>query len=111
MAFVMDEVALGQVFLRVLLFHPVNIIPTLLHIRSCIIWGMKNGPFRGLGATSAHRNNIDITITADFNTFSEREICKITLLKCIALGGPQKQNLTFPLLHQLTFHQSYALTV
>jgi hypothetical protein len=31
--FVVDKVALGQVFLRVLRFSPANIIPPLLHIR------------------------------------------------------------------------------
>jgi hypothetical protein len=32
------EVALIQAFLRVL-FSPVNAIPLMIHIRSCIIWG------------------------------------------------------------------------
>jgi hypothetical protein len=32
MRFVVDKVALGHVFLRVLLFSPVSIIPPLLHI-------------------------------------------------------------------------------
>jgi hypothetical protein len=31
--FVVDKVALGQIFLRVLRFSPANIIPPLLHIR------------------------------------------------------------------------------
>jgi hypothetical protein len=42
--FVVDEVALGQIIFRVLLFSPVTIIPPLLHIHSCIIWGMDNRP-------------------------------------------------------------------
>jgi hypothetical protein len=37
-------VALGQDFLRVLPFSPVNIIPPMLHIHTCIIRGMDNGP-------------------------------------------------------------------
>jgi hypothetical protein len=44
-------VALGQVFLLVVRFSPVNIIPPLLHIQSCIIWGMYNGPNRGRSST------------------------------------------------------------
>jgi hypothetical protein len=44
---VVDKVALGQVFLRVLRFSPVRIIPLLLHIHSCIIWGIDKGPVRG----------------------------------------------------------------
>jgi hypothetical protein len=44
--FVVDRVALGQVFLRVLRCSPVNIIPPLLHIHSCIIWEMDKGPVR-----------------------------------------------------------------
>jgi hypothetical protein len=42
--FVVDKVALGQVFLPVLLLYAASIIPPLLHIDSCIIWGMNNGP-------------------------------------------------------------------
>jgi hypothetical protein len=44
--FVVDKVALGQVFVRVLLFFPVDIIPLLLHIHSCIIRGMDKGSVR-----------------------------------------------------------------
>jgi len=36
MGFVVDKVALGQIFLRLLLFFPVIIIPSLLHVRSFI---------------------------------------------------------------------------
>jgi hypothetical protein len=49
--FVVDKVAPGQVFLRVVRFSPVNTIPPLLYIHSCIIWGMNNGPFSGLSST------------------------------------------------------------
>jgi hypothetical protein len=42
--FVVDKVALWQVFLRVRRFSPLNIIPPLLHIHPCIIWGLDNGP-------------------------------------------------------------------
>jgi hypothetical protein len=41
--FVVDEVALGQVFLRGLRFYPVTIILPLLHIHSYVIWGMDKG--------------------------------------------------------------------
>jgi hypothetical protein len=44
---VVDEVVLEQVSLRVLRLSPVSIIPPLLHIHSCIIWGMDNGPVSG----------------------------------------------------------------
>jgi hypothetical protein len=45
--FVVDKVALGQVFLRVLRFSPVNTIQPLLHIHSCIIWELVSGPVSG----------------------------------------------------------------
>jgi hypothetical protein len=45
---VVDKVALGKVFPRALKFFPVNIIPPMLHIHSCIIWLMNNGPITGL---------------------------------------------------------------
>jgi hypothetical protein len=45
--FVVDRVALGQVFLRVLQFLLVSVIPPLLHIHSCIVCGIDNGPVRG----------------------------------------------------------------
>jgi hypothetical protein len=44
--FVVDKVALGQGFLRVLRFFPVNIISPLLHIHSYIIWEMDKRSFR-----------------------------------------------------------------
>jgi hypothetical protein len=47
LGFVVDKVALGQVFLRVLRFSPVSIIPPLLHIHTCMIWGLDNGPASG----------------------------------------------------------------
>jgi hypothetical protein len=58
--FVVDNVALGQAFLRVLWFSPVNIIPQLLHIHTCVIWGWTMSPLvvhfhRDTG--SPHRNN------------------------------------------------------
>jgi hypothetical protein len=42
--FVMDKVALGQVFLRVLRFSPVNIIPphSTVALQTHIIWGIRN---------------------------------------------------------------------
>jgi hypothetical protein len=42
-SFPVDRVALGQVFLPVLLFSPVSIILPLLHIHACIIWGLDKG--------------------------------------------------------------------
>jgi hypothetical protein len=44
---VVEKVALGQVSLRDLRFYPVNIIAPMLHIHSCIIWGIDKGPFEG----------------------------------------------------------------
>jgi hypothetical protein len=46
--FVMDKVALGQVFLRGLQFSPVTVIP--LAVNNHIIWGMNNRP---IGACSS----------------------------------------------------------
>jgi hypothetical protein len=42
--FVVDKVALGQVFLQVLCFFTVIIIPPLLHVHSCIIWDRAEEP-------------------------------------------------------------------
>jgi hypothetical protein len=39
-----EQVALGQVLLGVLRFLLVSVTPPLLHIHSCIIWGLENGP-------------------------------------------------------------------
>jgi hypothetical protein len=44
---------------------PVNIIPPLLHIHSCIIWGLDYGPVSGrssveTGLVSPLRSNIDV---------------------------------------------------
>jgi hypothetical protein len=41
--FVVDRVALVQVFLRVRRISPVIITSSLLHIHSCVIWGLDNG--------------------------------------------------------------------
>jgi hypothetical protein len=41
---------LGQAFLSVLLFSPVNNIPPQLHIHPCIIWRLDNGPSSGCGS-------------------------------------------------------------
>jgi hypothetical protein len=45
--FVVDNVAVGQVTVRVLVFSPVSVIPPLLHIHLSIIWGVDNGPVSG----------------------------------------------------------------
>jgi hypothetical protein len=56
--FVVDKVALGQVFLRVLRFSPVNFIPPVLHYSKkrkeliIIITGLHNKP-QGCGASVA----------------------------------------------------------
>jgi hypothetical protein len=44
--FVVDKVALVQVFLLDVRLSPVNIIPSMLHTysRGLIIWGMEKGP-------------------------------------------------------------------
>jgi hypothetical protein len=47
MGFVVDKAALRQVFLRVLRFSPVNTIPPLIDIHSCMIWRLDNGPVSG----------------------------------------------------------------
>jgi hypothetical protein len=55
-----DKVALGQVFLRVLRFSPVNINPPLLHIHSYVIWGWTKGPLEAQfhrDKVSPHRSN------------------------------------------------------
>jgi hypothetical protein len=49
--FVVDKVALGQVSLGVLRLSPVSIIPPLLHIHSCIILRLGNGPISGRNST------------------------------------------------------------
>jgi hypothetical protein len=40
--FLVDKAALGQVFLRVLRFSPVNIIPSWLFHTHISFWGVKN---------------------------------------------------------------------
>jgi hypothetical protein len=58
MGFVVDKVALGQVFPRVLRFSPVNFIPPMLHYMEkqikliIFITGLHNKP-QGCGATVA----------------------------------------------------------
>jgi hypothetical protein len=58
--FVVSKMALGHVFLRVLLFSPISIIPPLLHIHSCVIWVMDSGHVSrrsSIETVSLHRNN------------------------------------------------------
>jgi hypothetical protein len=57
--FVVDRVAVGQGFSRVLRFSPVYIIPQLFCIHSCIIWGMDRwtqGPLEQWCATGVPRH-------------------------------------------------------
>jgi hypothetical protein len=42
--FVVDRVAMEQVFFRVIQCSSVDVIPPLLPSHSCIIWGMDNVP-------------------------------------------------------------------
>jgi hypothetical protein len=51
---VVDEVALGRIFLRVLQFYPANIIPPLLHIYKCIILSVDNVSCWRLTQTQPH---------------------------------------------------------
>lgn len=39
------QVAMRQIFLQIIWVFPVSVIPLLLHIHSCIIWGRTIGPF------------------------------------------------------------------
>jgi hypothetical protein len=51
MGFVIDKVAPGQVFLRVLWFSAVIIIPAVLYIHIHIIWRMDSGPVSSHSST------------------------------------------------------------
>lgn len=57
--FVKEKLALSQVYLWVLRYFPINIIPSLLHMHSYIIWGWTNSPLetRSRGHTVSHRRN------------------------------------------------------
>jgi hypothetical protein len=57
--FVVDKVALGQVFLLVLRFCPVSIILPLLHIHSFIIWGVDSGPVSGRISAETQSHPVD----------------------------------------------------
>jgi hypothetical protein len=52
--FAVDRMTLRQVFLRVIHISSVSMIPPLLHIHPCIIWGMAKGPIK----THFHRNMV-----------------------------------------------------
>jgi hypothetical protein len=55
MGFVVDKVTLGQIFLRILRFTPVSVIPSVFSI--LIIWGMKN---RSIGDRSSNILSVPI---------------------------------------------------
>jgi hypothetical protein len=55
--FVVEKVALGQVFIRVLWFSPFNIIPPRLN--NHIIWRMNNRPIGGQ-SSEAHSHSINM---------------------------------------------------
>jgi hypothetical protein len=57
MGFVMDDVALGQVFLQVLRFSPVSMILPLFHIHLCINWGWTMGPLEAAVPQNSPRHN------------------------------------------------------
>jgi hypothetical protein len=60
--FVVDRVALGQRFIRVLQFSPVIIIPPRLSV--IIIWGMNNMPIGDRSSeTSSHHIDVNIDST------------------------------------------------
>jgi hypothetical protein len=61
--FVVDKVALELVSLRILWFSPVNIIPPMLHIQSCITWVMDNGPVSSHTSTETKSHPIETIIT------------------------------------------------
>lgn len=67
MEFLVDKVGLWQVSLTVLRLYPVNVIPLLLHIHSCIIWGTGNGPGSGYGSTE--------TVSPNFNHNKDTWYC------------------------------------
>lgn len=58
--FLVDKVSPGQVYIQVRLLCPGNVIPTLLHINSFIIWGMYSG-HRDI--VLSHRNCYSDTMT------------------------------------------------
>lgn len=58
--FLVNKVALGQVFLPVLRLSPVSTIPPLLHIDSYTLWGLDKGFVSGRSftdMTSIHHNS------------------------------------------------------
>jgi hypothetical protein len=56
-----DKLGLGQVFLRVLRFFPVNIIPTWLSkLTACIVSGMNN---RAIGGRRSETQSYPIDMT------------------------------------------------
>jgi hypothetical protein len=65
--FVVDKVAMRQVFLRVFRFSPVNIILPLLHTHSCAIWGADNGSLNGRSSTEISLPLVTITTDTDNN--------------------------------------------
>jgi hypothetical protein len=52
-SFAVNKVAMVQVFLRILRFYPVSIIPSMLYIHSCVIWRVDNGPVSCRSSTEA----------------------------------------------------------
>jgi hypothetical protein len=66
--FVLDKVALGQIFLRVLRFYPVSFISPRLHTHIGIIWGMNDRPVGGRSsATQLHPVNMNIMLSEMLN--------------------------------------------
>jgi hypothetical protein len=66
--FVLDKVALGQIFLRVLRFSPVSIISPRLQTDIGIIWGMNDRPVGGGSSeTQLHPVNMNIMLSEMLN--------------------------------------------
>jgi hypothetical protein len=96
--FVVDKVALGQVFLRVLQFSPANIIPPLLHIHLSLPHEVRDSSNQ-----AAHYHHLGSKLGASF------------LTRHIGWKQNKKVSKIFsPIYHQFTFcyhSHEYLLTV
>lgn len=77
--FIVNKVALGLIFLRVLRCSPVNIIPLLIHNHSCIIWRGGGSGQRAVRSLFSQRHSLTpsiATITSgQFRTLLNEERC------------------------------------
>jgi hypothetical protein len=53
------KIGLAQIFLRVLQFSPVSIIPPLLHGHTYIIWGVNNRPVSGRSSETWSHSGVE----------------------------------------------------